>query len=133
KFYERYLLPVTPLAAVGLAWLLIQTPSIASGKVARAFLYFLFGLNVVVLAGGWFINLGLGSTAWVYLGMVLSAAILVGMFLNIRQGRSSYLWLSIAMMLIFFNLSFVTYQLSLPHQGTQLKAFVAQHQIPKGS
>jgi 4-amino-4-deoxy-L-arabinose transferase-like glycosyltransferase len=133
KFYERYLLPVTPLAAVGLAWLLVQTPSIASGKITKAFLYFLFGLNVVVLAGGWFLNLGLGSTVWVYLGMVLSAGTLPGMFLGIRKGKNSYLWLSIAMMLIFFNLSFITYQLSLPHQGTQVKQFVAQHQIPKGS
>lgn len=133
KFYERYLLPVTPLAAVGLAWLLVQTPSIASGKVTKAFLYFLFGLNVVVLAGGWFLNLGLGSTVWVYLGMVLSAGTLAGMFLSIRKGKNSYLWLGISMMLIFFNLSFITYQLSLPHQGTQVKQFVAQHQIPKGS
>jgi 4-amino-4-deoxy-L-arabinose transferase-like glycosyltransferase len=133
KFYERYLLPVTPLAAVGLAWLLVQTPSIASGKVIRAFLYFLFGLNIVVLAAGWFLNLGLGSSVWVYLGMILSMGILVAMFFQIRKREHSYLWLSVSVMLIFFNLSFVTYQLSLPHQGTQVKNFVAQHQIPKGS
>lgn len=133
KFYERYLLPVTPLAAVALAWLLVQSPSITSGKVTKAFLYFLSGLNVVVLAGAWFLNIGLGSTVWVYLGMILSAALLVAMFVHIRKGKHSYLWLGISMMLIFFNLSFVTYQLSLPHQGTQVKHFVAQHQIPAGS
>src|SRR5690606_25116001 len=133
KFYERYLLPVTPLAAVVLAWLLVQSPAIVSGKLTRAFLYFLFGLNIVVLAAGWFLNLGLGSSLWVYAGMILSMGILAAMFLQIRNRENSYLWLSISVMLIFFNLSFVTYQLSLPHQGTQVKNFVAQQKIPKGS
>src|SRR5690606_9740277 len=67
------------------------------------------------------------------LPILLSLIILVSMVSSVRKGRQLYLWLSVAMMLIFFNLSFITYQLSLPHQGTQVKQFVTEHQIPKGS
>src|SRR5690606_8500561 len=133
KFYERYLLPVTPVAAVALAWLLIQSSSKGKGKAIKLFIYFLLGLNIILLAGGVYLNIGLGASGWIYAGMVLSLIILVSMVSSVRKGRQLYLWLSVAMMLIFFNLSFITYQLSLPHQGTQVKQFVTEHQIPKGS
>lgn len=133
KFYERYLLPVTPVAAVALAWMLIQSSSKGKGKAIKLFIYFLLGLNIILLAGGVYLNIGLGASGWIYAGMVLSLIILVSMVSSVRKGRQLYLWLSVAMMLIFFNLSFITYQLSLPHQGTQVKQFVTEHQIPKGS
>lgn len=133
KFYERYLLPVTPLAAVGLAWLLTQRPSGDSGKALKVFLYFFFGINAIVLAAALFLNLGMEASWFVYLGMALSGVLLVVMFGSIRNKRDNYFWLSVSFMLIFFNLSFVTYQLSLPHQGTQLRRFVQSNDIPKGS
>lgn len=133
RFYERYLLPVTPVAAVVLAWLLTQSPSIATSKLLRFFLYFILSLNIIILATGIFLNFGLGSVWFVYLGMGVSVCFLFWMFQNIRNNRNSFFWLGISLMMIFFNLSFVTYQLSLPHQGTQVKEFVEEHAIAEGS
>src|SRR5690606_27620104 len=68
KFYERYLLPVTPVAAVALAWLLIQSSSKGKGKAIKLFIYFLLGLNIILLAGGVYLNIGLGASGWIYAG-----------------------------------------------------------------
>lgn len=133
KFYERYLLPVIPLAGIGLAWLLAQRPSIANGKLIAGFLYFLLGLNVVVWLAALFLNIGMAAAWYVFPGMLLGLVTMALLYKNLQARRDLYFWLSVSLMLIFFNLSFVTYQLSLPHQGTQVKEFVERHGIPKGS
>ena len=133
KFYERYLLPVIPLAAVGLAWLLSQNSGLARQKAVTVFQYIFFLLNIIVLLAALFLNLGMDAAWFIYPGLLLGIVALVILFKNIKDRRDTIFWLGISIMLLFYNAAFITYQISLPHQGKQVAEFVAQNSIPKGS
>lgn len=133
KFYERYLLPVVPLTAVGLAWLLTKNPGLSKSRGFFLTLQCFFALNVMVFFSALFFNIGMEANRYVYIGLLIGMALLWIMFRNIMRKRNSFFWLSISILLLFFNGSFITHQISLPHQGEQLAEFVKEKSIPKGS
>jgi 4-amino-4-deoxy-L-arabinose transferase-like glycosyltransferase len=133
KFYERYLLPVIPLGAVGLAWLLSKNTGLSKNQGWIAVLYVFFVLNVALWLVGLFLNVGIGSAWYIYFGLLMGLAVLWLMFRNMKQKRETLIWMALSILLLFYNGSFITYRISLPHQGEQLENFVAEKSIPKGS
>ena len=133
KFYERYLLPVVPLGAVGLGWLLSKNPILEKSKPMTLVLYLFFGLNMVVLMAALFLNVGMGASWYIYAGLILGIGILWKMLENLRKIQHSYFWLAASILLLFYFGSFITYQISLPHQGRQVAQVVRQANIPEGS
>ncbi|SHN22268.1 4-amino-4-deoxy-L-arabinose transferase [Cyclobacterium lianum] len=133
KFYERYLLPVTPLAAVSLAWILLKKWPDASPKRWTAWFWMFIGLNVLLLLVALFANIGLGSPVWVFVqwcaGLLMSLMLISGL----RKGLPPLLLQGLSILLIFFNLSLVSHPLSIPHQGRQMQAFLDDHPIPPDS
>ena len=133
KFYERYLLPVVPLTAVGLAWLLSKNPTLSQSSGMTITLYVFGFLNILVIVFALLLNVGLGTPWYIYVGIFLGVMLVICLFFSRKDKNSAFSWLAISIMLLFYNGSFITYQLSLPHQGKQIADFVARNAIPKGS
>jgi 4-amino-4-deoxy-L-arabinose transferase-like glycosyltransferase len=133
KFYERYLLPVVPLTAVGLTWLLSKTPALSKSKGITISLYIFGMLNILLLLFALLLNIGLGASWYIYLGIVFGFMVVIYLLMSRRRKSSNLSWLAISIMLLFFNGSLITYQLSLPHQGIQIADFITSKAIPKGS
>jgi hypothetical protein len=129
-FYERYLLPVVPLTSVGFAWLLTKHGPLTEGKVFKIAYYGLIFLNIVLLIGGLFINLGMDAGWVIYTGLLLG---IVAVALLLKKKSPSLTHLALLILLIFYHGSFVTHQISLPHQGDQVAEFVEKKEIPTGS
>lgn len=121
KFYERYLLPVAPVLAVWLAWMLIRGGGLdrAKGlKIAAAILLslvaLLFGVNA------WLLGTGSGDS-WSFLYLAFG-------ILFLGYGVWALLWnavlppklLAISMLVLFFLVTGITRLISLPHQGSQV-------------
>jgi 4-amino-4-deoxy-L-arabinose transferase-like glycosyltransferase len=130
KFYERYLLPVAPVLALWLAWILVRGGGLdrAKGlKIAAVFLLSLVALLVGVNA--WILVTGSGEGwSFVYVGLgILFLGYGIGAFL-----RSSVLppkVLGISVMFLFFQVSGITRLISLPHQGIQVQEVVQEQGI----
>ncbi|MFO7823937.1 MAG: glycosyltransferase family 39 protein [Cyclobacterium sp.] len=133
KFYERYLLPVTPLAAIGLAWLLVKKWPGTHPKGWKTWTWILIGLNGFILLVALFANIGLGSPVWVLIQW--TAGLLMGILLarGVQKGSHPLALQGLSILLIFFNLSLVSHPLSIPHQGRQFKTYLENHPIPPGS
>tara|TARA_R110002020_G_scaffold165186_3_gene352552 strand:+ start:8795 stop:10465 length:1671 start_codon:yes stop_codon:yes gene_type:complete len=133
KFYERYLLPVAPVLAVLLGWLLVKGEfEFRKLGLKISTWFFLFLCLIVGIVGLW-INFQLGSTAWVYLQLAMGFAILSYLFMLTIRSEKLPKALSYSFLLLFFLLSTVTAKISLPEQGEQIEAFVAANDIdPKG-
>lgn len=130
KFYERYLLPVVPLASLGLACLLTKSPHFSGDKAFKISFYGFIILNLVLLLAGLFINLSMDAGWEIYLGLILG----IGALLILSNCKKpSPLHLAILILFVFYNGSFITYQISLPHQGDQVEQFVSKKEISPGS
>jgi hypothetical protein len=127
KFFERYLLPVAPVLALWLAWILVRGGGLerAKGlKVAAVLLLslvaLLVGVNFWVLVTG-----SSGGVSFVYIGLgVLFLGYGVRAFL-----RSSVLLpkvLALSILFLFFQVTGLTRLISLPHQGTQAAEVVEE-------
>lgn len=147
KFYERYLLPVAPVLALWLAWILVRGGGLerAKGlKVAAVFLLslvaLLVGVNAWILVTESSVQLKsfvFSEINWVFLtGSSRGLAVFyVGMgVLFLGYGlrtllRSSVMppkLLALSILFLFFQLSGITRLISLPHQGIQAKVAVEQ-------
>lgn len=129
KFYERYLLPVAPVLAVLLAWILVRGEfELKKKNLKLASILFLSVAGLVLIAGIW---LGIeGGNHWlIWVQTVLAVMIFGYLLLLIKKGAKMPKVITYAFLLIFFSLSTVTYHISLPHQGTQVKDFVQKFEI----
>ncbi|MEP0713121.1 glycosyltransferase family 39 protein [Algoriphagus sp.] len=131
KFYERYLLPVAPVLAVLLGWLLVRGGFELRAKGLKISTWFFLMLCLIVGVFGLWINIQLGSTAWIYLQIFLGFLILAYLFRLTIISQKLPKALSYSFLLLFFLLSTVTAKISLPEQGEQIKAFVAANDIDK--
>lgn len=120
KFYERYLLPVMPVLALWLAWILVRGGGLdrAKGlKIAAALLLSLVALLVGLNA--WFLGTG-ASGGWSFAYVVLGILFLgygVGTFF--RHAVLPPKLLAISVLMLFFLVTGITRLISLPHQGEQ--------------
>lgn len=124
KFYERYLLPVAPVLAVWLAWMLVRSEFELRKKGLKiATLIFLTLPGLLFLAGVWLaINGGASWAVWLQFGF---AFLIFGYLIRLwKKEEKLPKAIGYGFMLIFFLLSTVTYHISLPHQGSQVSSFV---------
>lgn len=129
KFYERYLLPVVPVLAVLLGWMLVRGEFEFRKKDLKiASILFLSLAGLVLLAGIW---LGVkGETHWLVWVQIGLAFPVFGYLISFIQKKAKLpTVITYAFLLIFFSLSAVTYHISLPHQGSQVKDFVQKSGI----
>jgi hypothetical protein len=131
KFYERYLLPVAPVLAVLLGWLLVRGGFELRAKGLKISTWFFLVLCVIVGVFGLWINIQLGSTVWIYLQIFLGLLILAYLFRLTITSQKLPKALSYSFLLLFFLLSTVTAKISLPEQGEQISLFVAGNDIDK--
>ena len=123
KFYERYLLPVIPMAAIGLAWILAKNGFYERVKSIRWAIGFFLVLNILVILFGIYLNLQL-SGPWLIWTQVVIALLVLGYLIRLFvKGIKLPKALSYSFLLLFFSISIGTFQISLPDQGQQVKNF----------
>jgi 4-amino-4-deoxy-L-arabinose transferase-like glycosyltransferase len=130
KFYERYLLPVAPVLALWLAWILIRGGGLerAKGlKIAAVFLLSLVALLVGVNA--WILVTGSGewvSVVYVSLGVLFLG---YGVWTFLRSAILPPKLLALSILFLFFQVTGVTRLISLPHQGVQVAAVAEEMEV----
>lgn len=147
KFYERYLLPVAPVLALWLAWILVRGGALdrAKGlKIAAISLLSLValvvGVNAWILVTGSSVRLKsivfsdinwvflTGSSeglAFVYVGLgVLFLA--YGLRALLRSAVLPPKLLALSILFLFFQVTGITRLISLPHQGSQVAKAVEE-------
>src|SRR5690606_8910499 len=129
KFYERYLLPVAPVLAVLLGWLLVRGGFEFRKSGLKISTWFFLSLSLIVGLFGLWINFQLGSSIWIYLQLLLGFAFLVYLFRLTAKNEKLPKALAYSFLLLFFLLSTATAKISLPEQGEQFSAFVAANSI----
>lgn len=129
KFYERYLLPVAPVLAILLAWILVKADFESKRTGLKITSWFFLTLNSIVLIFSLWLNFNLGASFLIWLQLGLALAILVYLGRLTTQGSKLPKAIAYGFMLLFFLISTGTYQISLPDQGQQVKAFAAIEQI----
>lgn len=129
KFYERYLLPVAPVLAILLAWILVKADFESKKIGLKITSWFFLILNSIVFIFSLWLNFNLGATflIWLQLGLALVILVYLGR-LTIKDLKLPKA-IAYGFMLLFFLISTGTYQISLPDQGQQVKAFAVKEQI----
>ncbi|MEN2281738.1 glycosyltransferase family 39 protein [Algoriphagus sp. SE2] len=129
KFYERYLLPVSPVIAVLLAWILVrgEFEFRRKGLQVSTWIFLLLGA-VIGLFSVW-LNINLGSSLLIYLQLALGLIIWIYLFRLTLTHQKLPKALSYSVLLLFFILSTGTAKISLPEQGEQVSKFVHTNRI----
>jgi len=126
KFYERYILPVAPVLAILLAWILIRSEINTRRKGLKITSCFFLILNFIVFVVSFWLNINLGASFLIWGQLVFSLLILLYLGKLTVKGEKLPKAIAYGFMTLFFLISTGTYQVSLPDQGQQLKAFAAQ-------
>jgi 4-amino-4-deoxy-L-arabinose transferase-like glycosyltransferase len=129
KFYERYLLPVAPVLAILLAWILVRAEFESRRTGLKITSWFFLILNSIVFIFSLWLNINLGASSLIWLQLGLSFLILLYLGRLTVKDIQLTKAISYGFLLLFFLISTGTYQISLPDQGQQVKAFAAQENI----
>lgn len=127
KFYERYLLPVAPVLALWLAWILVRGGGLDRSKGLKAAAVFLLSL-VALLVGvnAWMLGTGSGDF-WSFVYFAVGVLFLgYGRWAFLQSAVLPPKALAISILFLFFQISGITRLISLPHQGVQAKEVVEQ-------
>ena len=147
KFYERYLLPVAPVLALWLAWILVRGGGLdrANGlKVAAVLLLSL--VTLVVGVNAWILvtessvrlkSFVFSEINWVFLtgsseGLAVVYVGLGVLFLGyglwtlLRSAVLPPKLLALSILFLFFQVTGITRLISLPHQGSQVATVVEE-------
>ena len=133
KFYERYLLPVAPVLAVWLGWILVRGEFELRRKGLKiASLIFLIIPAILLLASVWLAIQGnSGFTMW---GQLVGSLLIFGYLWRLfRQEEKLPKVIAYSFLLIIFLISSITAHISLPHQGAQAKRVFVEKGIPSKS
>jgi len=126
KFYERYLLPVAPVLAILLAWILVRAEFQSKRTGLKIASWFFLILNSIVFFFSFWLNMNLGTSVhiWIQLGLALLILFYLGRLTvkDIKLPKA----IAYGFLLLFFLISTGTYHISLPDQGQQVKAFAAK-------
>jgi hypothetical protein len=120
KFYERYLLPVAPVLALWLAWILVRGGGFERAKGLKVAAVLLLSLvTVVVGVNSWLLATGSsGGASFAYVGLgVLFLG--YGIWAFLRSAVLPPKLLALSILFLFFQVTGVTRLISLPHQGVQ--------------
>lgn len=129
KFYERYLLPVAPVLAILLAWILVKADFESKRTGLKITSWFFLILNTIVFLFSIWLNANLGATVLIWLQLGLALAILGYLGKLTTQGTKLPKTIAYGFLLLFFLISTGTYQISLPDQGQQVRVFAVKEQI----
>ena len=127
KFYERYLLPVAPVLALWLAWILVRGGGLDRAKGLKVAAVLLLSLvTLVVGVNAWLLFTGSGdSCSFVYLALgVLFLG--YGLWAFLRSAVLPPKLLALSLLFLFFQVTGITRLISLPHQGVQAAAVVEE-------
>ena len=147
KFYERYLLPVAPVLALWLAWIVVRGGGLERVKGLKIAAVFLLSLvTLVVGVNAWilvtessvrlksfvfseinwvFLTGSSGELAFIYVGLgVLFLG--YGVWAFLRSAVLPPKLLALSILFLFFQVTGVTRLISLPHQGVQAAAVVEE-------
>ncbi|NCB07979.1 MAG: hypothetical protein EOM73_07450 [Bacteroidia bacterium] len=116
KFYDRYVLPVIPLAAFLLAHIFTETGS----RWGRLFLNIFLGLNLFVLAVNFSYAAFIVPDFILILGTLMGCAFVVAWFFGAFKTVSMEIRISGGIMFLFFNGFILLYPLLMPNPGQQL-------------
>ncbi|MBN3581138.1 glycosyltransferase family 39 protein [Algoriphagus aestuarii] len=129
KFYERYLLPVAPVIAVWLSWILVKGEFEIRKNGLKVYTWIFLLLSLFIWGFALWINFNLGSSLLIYIQIALSLTIWIYLARLTWRGEKLPKSLSYSILLLFFILSAVTAKISLPEQGEQVSEFVKTNQI----
>ncbi len=127
KFYERYLLPVAPVLALWLAWILVRGGGLERTKglklaavILLSLVTFVVGVNAWTLVTG---SSGGLSVIYVGLGVLFIG---YGVSAILRSAILPPKLLALSILFLFFQVTGITRLISLPHQGVQAAAVVEE-------
>jgi 4-amino-4-deoxy-L-arabinose transferase-like glycosyltransferase len=147
KFYERYLLPVAPVLALWLAWILVRGGGLERAKGLKVAAVLLLSLvTLVVGVNAWILvtesSVRLKSFVfleinWVFLtgsseGLAVVYVGLGVLFLGyglwtlLRSAVLPPKLLALSILFLFFQVTGITRLISLPHQGSQVATVVEE-------
>jgi 4-amino-4-deoxy-L-arabinose transferase-like glycosyltransferase len=129
-FYERYLLPIYPLAAVAFCWLFLPKNQLETSRTAQIIAAVFVGINALFLAVGLFMNIGLGSPTYLIVHWTIGFGMVTLLAGMIRRQKASVGLVSLSILLFFFTGSLVSHPLSVPHQGVQVDDLLEEKNIP---
>jgi hypothetical protein len=116
KFYERYLLPVAPVLALWLAWIVVRGGGLDRAKGLKVAAVLLLSLvTIVVGVNVWIVVTGSGdvlSVVYVGLGVLFLG---YGLRTLLRSSMLPPKLLALSILFLFFQLTGVTRLISLPH------------------
>ncbi len=127
KFYERYLLPVAPVLALWLAWILVRGGGLERAKGLKVAAVFLLSLVALVVGvNAWLLGTGSGD-GWSFVYLALGILFLgYGVWAFLRSAVLPPKLLALSILFLFFQLTGITRLISLPHQGVQAAAVVEE-------
>jgi 4-amino-4-deoxy-L-arabinose transferase-like glycosyltransferase len=130
KFYERYLLPVAPVLALWLAWILVRGGGLERAKALKVAAVLLLSLvTLVVGVNSWILVTGSsGGLSVIYVGLGV-LFIGYGVWALLRSSVLPPKLLALSILFLFFQVTGVTRLISLPHQGVQAAAVVEEMSV----
>jgi 4-amino-4-deoxy-L-arabinose transferase-like glycosyltransferase len=131
-FYERYLLPVVPVAAVWLAQFL-TSKSEQNKRYAQAIQWFFVAFNGALILFGGFLNWGIGTNGLEIAKFIVSVALLVWAVGNVVRLRHVYLNVALLILLVFFNATLASSPISIPGHAEQARSFLNYNAELRGS
>ncbi len=125
KFYERYLLPVAPVLALWLAWILVCGGGLDRAKGLKVAAVLLLSLVTLLIGvNAWILVTGSGD-GWSFVYLALGVLFLgYGVWAFLRFAVLPPKLLALSILFLFFQLTGITRLISLPHQGSQAAAVV---------
>ncbi|MCS5491483.1 ArnT family glycosyltransferase [Algoriphagus limi] len=118
KFYERYLLPVAPVLAVYLGWILVKGEFEIRKLGLKAAAIFFYLLNIILLAAGFYLALK-GHFIWIRMALIVAVLVYVGKLIWSNQKLPKAITYSY--ILIFLSYTLFTSLISFPHPGKQIQ------------
>ncbi len=127
KFYERYLLPVAPVLALWLAWILVRGGGLERPKGLKVAAVLLLSLVALVVGvNAWLLFTGSGD-GWSFVYLALGVLFLgYGLWAFLRSAVLPPKLLALSLLFLFFQVTGITRLISLPHQGVQAAAVVEE-------
>jgi 4-amino-4-deoxy-L-arabinose transferase-like glycosyltransferase len=116
KFYDRYLLPVIPLAALAFALIIARTETRFKEFTSKFFII----LNIIVITINMLFVVFILTDKLLIAGTILGIISLVVIYLLPRKKYWTELLISVGILLLWFNMHTLLFTLLMPNPGEQL-------------
>lgn len=127
KFYDRYILPVIPLAAILLASIFVHSKT----GFKKTIINTLFVLNLTVLAISILYATFILPDTLLIIGIVISILILTSWLMGIFKNISNEIIIANGVLLFYFSAFILLYPLLMPNSGKQMVNALKEQGISK--